>query len=365
MEAQHLRFNYDADLDTLHLPQRTQQFMSVRIGGDGSLFRTMRQKIGDLSGQVVSQFIMAGCNQFESGLSEMGESDWPITWIQGDACHTGQAYASQIATISGVNLEPIHLDGELVGYRYEDDYARFCRLSSLRPNDSSRSRSDQTFALFERMEQALECADMKFTDTVRTWLYLDRLLEWYDEFNEVRTHFFEKHGVFDRMVPASTGIGAANPWRTALLADLLAVVPKGDACLVEPVESPMQCSAMDYKSSFSRAVEIAFPTHRELLISGTASIDADGLSAHLGDAASQIDYTMEVVHAILESREMDWNNLSRGIAYFKNREDVILWEDWMAKNRLPRFSLAISHADVCRHDLLFEIELDACKLENN
>ncbi len=364
MEPQHHRFSYDADLDTLSLPQRTQKCLSVRIGGDGSLFRTMRQKIGDLSGQVVSQFIMAGCNQFKSGLAEMGDSDWPITWIQGDACRSGQAYSSQIATISGVKLEPIHLEGELVGYQYEDDFARFCRLSSLKPPDPNLSRADQTYALFERMEQALECADMKFTDTIRTWLYLDCLLDWYDEFNAVRTHFFEKHGVFDQMVPASTGIGAANPWGTALLADLLAVVSKADDCRIEPVESPMQCSAMDYRSSFSRAVEIAFPSHRELLISGTASIGADGRSVHLDDAAAQIDYTMKVVDAILKSRGMGWENLSRGIAYFKNPEDVILWEDWMAKNRLPRFSLAISHADVCRDDLLFEIELDAYKIAN-
>ncbi len=63
MNPRHSRYNYDADLDTLSLPQRTQQFLSVRIGGDGSLFRTMRQKIGDLNSQVVSQFIMAGCGQ--------------------------------------------------------------------------------------------------------------------------------------------------------------------------------------------------------------------------------------------------------------------------------------------------------------
>jgi enamine deaminase RidA (YjgF/YER057c/UK114 family) len=364
MRSEHSRYNYDVELDTMRLPQRTQQCMSVRIGGDGSLFRTMGQKIADLEGQVISQFIMAGCSHFKSGTSEMGHYDWPITWIQGDACRSGEVYSSQITTMAGVDLKPIILDGALVGYHYEDECARFCRLSGLRPPDSTLSRAEQTRALFERMEAALACADMMFTDTVRTWLYLDGLLEWYGEFNKVRTHFFEKHGVFDHMVPASTGIGAANPWGTALLADLLAVVPKGDACRVEAVASPMQCPALDYKSSFSRAVELSFPRHRELLISGTASIDASGKSVHLEDPARQIDYTMKVVEAILESRGMDWQHLARGIAYFKSSDDVILWEDWAAANRLPRFPLAISHADVCRDELLFEIEVDAIKLND-
>jgi enamine deaminase RidA (YjgF/YER057c/UK114 family) len=362
MNPEHVRYNVDVDLDTLRLPHRTQQCLSARVGGDGSLFSTMRQKIAGLEGQIISQFIMAGCSHFETGMREMGDCDWPITWIQGDACRSGQVYSSQITTISGVDLQPIFHDGTLVGYHYEDECARFCRLSGLRPPDSSLSRKEQTRALFEHMEAALACADMTFTDTVRTWLYLDRLLEWYDEFNEVRTHFFEHHGVFDQMVPASTGIGAANPWGTALLADLLAVVPKGDTCRVEAVISPMQCPALDYKSSFSRAIELSFPSHRELLISGTASIDAAGKSVHPGNPAKQIDHTMQVVEAILKSRGMDWQHLSRGIAYFKSREDVILWEDWAAAHRLPRFSLAISHADVCRNDLLFEIELDAVDL---
>lgn len=363
METECSRYYSDADVFTLKLPHRTQQCLSVRVGGDGSLFETMRQKIADLDGSVLSQFVMAGCRHFRLGMSEMGDVDWPLTWIQGDACQSGQAYSSQITAISGVELTPIRLDGLPVGYQYEDESARFCRFSGLRPENTAGTRAEQARSLLERMAAALEVADMRFTDTVRTWLYLDRLLEWYDEFNDVRTSFFEEQGVFDKMVPASTGIGAANPWGAAVLGDLLAVVPKNSDCRIEAVASPLQCPAPDYKSSFSRAVELSFPAHRQLIVSGTASIDSDGRSAHVGDTAAQIELTMQVVREILTSRGMDWNDLARGIAYFKNREDLILWEDWSARNGLPRFSLAISHADICRHDLLFEIELDAVSVK--
>ncbi len=356
------RYYADSDYYTLALPQWTQHCLSVRAGGDGSLFETMRQEIDNLGGKVLSQFVLAGKQHYEQGLAQMGNVSWPLTWIQGDACRSGQIYSSQILSISGVALTPLVLEGETVGYSYEDAYARFCQISSLKPADPTASRAEQTRSLFERMEAALAQAGIAFTDTVRTWLYLDKLLEWYGIFNEVRTRFFDERGVFDGMVPASTGIGAANPWGTALLADLLAVKPKGATCRVEPVASPMQCPALDYKSSFSRAVELSFPTHRQLLVSGTASIDTDGNSIYQGDCALQIELTMQVVAHILKSRGMDWCDLSRGIAYFKDRADVALWDSWALRNNLPRFPVAISHADVCREELLFEIEVDAIQL---
>jgi len=365
MQTEIRKYYSDCDYSTLRLPSRSEHWLSVRSGGEGgSLFETMKRKIIDLEGAPISHFVMAGCQHYELGIKAMGTIDWPLTWIQGDACQKGLVYSSQIASISGTDLAPIHLEGELVGYQYEDEYARFCRLCSVKPEDTSASREEQSNSVFERMNAALGEAGMKFTDTVRTWLYLDQLLDWYDEFNEVRTRFFEKHAVFDHMVPASTGIGATNPWGAALLADLLAVVPKSDACRVEPVPSPLQCPALDYKSSFNRAVEISFPGYRQLLVSGTASIDENGQSAHLDNAKAQIDLTMRVIKEILKSRGMDWKNLTRGIAYFKNRADEILWEDWCAANDMPRFSLAFSHADVCRDDLLFEIEVDAVEKHN-
>lgn len=118
---------------------------------------------------------------------------------------------------------------------------------------------------------------------------------------------------------------------------------------------------MHYKSSFSRAVEMEFLTHRVLFISGTASIDKDGKSAHSGDAARQIDLTMRVVEALLRSRRMTWNDLFRGIAYFKNMADRPLCDRYRREHGIPAFSLAAAHRDICRSELLFEIELDAVK----
>ena len=54
--------------------------------------------------------------------------------------------------------------------------------------------------MFEKMEALLKQADMEFTDIARTWIYLNDLLEWYDEFNVVRTQFFRERGTFEDLV---------------------------------------------------------------------------------------------------------------------------------------------------------------------
>ena len=137
---------------------------------------------------------------------------------------------------------------------------------------------------------------------------------------------------------------------------------KTDQVKIQAVNSPLQNPALDYKSSFSRAVELKFPTHRNLLISGTASIDPVGKTAHPDNPEKQIRLTMEVVKAILESRNMDWGDLFRGIAYFKDMNYLPIYCRVAEELGIPRFPLAVSHADVCRDDLLFEIEVDAVKI---
>ena len=209
------------------------------------------------------------------------------------------------------------------------------------------------------MEKALSLVDMDFSNIIRTWIYLDKLLDWYDEFNIVRTKFFKDRNVFGTMVPASTGIGVSNHLGSALVTDVLAVKPKTDKMKIFAVPSPMQCPALDYKSSFSRAVEMQIPGRRQLFISGTASIEQGGATAHVGNAVKQIKLTMEVVKAILESRNMSWENTTRAIAYFKNINDIPLFYQYCENNNLPPMPIAISHSDICRDDLLFEIEFDA------
>jgi enamine deaminase RidA (YjgF/YER057c/UK114 family) len=104
---------------------------------------------------------------------------------------------------------------------------------------------------------------------------------------------------------------------------------------------------------------VAFPDHRLLTISGTASIAPGGKSMFADDAVKQIHLTLDVVHAILRSRRMDWEDTTRAVGYFRDIRDLPAFEACCRKRNIPRLPLAPAHATVCRADLLFEIELDA------
>ncbi len=272
----------------------------------------------------------------------------------------GQTFScAQMTSIDAGNLAWIERGGLKKAFTYEDDYAQYCRIIGIAPENPVRSRSEQCADVFSRLEEILDSCGFAFTDTARTWFYLDKLLDWYAEFNSVRTDFFIRKGVFDKLVPASTGIGIGNLSGGALSADLYAVKPKNTKCTVRPVSSPLQGEAGSYKSSFSRAVEIQTPEEKRLLLSGTASIDKAGRSIYVGDGKGQIAETMRVVSALLESRGMPWSSVSRAIAYFIDKDDIPIFQTHCLSMGIRGLPCAYALTDICRADLSFEIELDA------
>lgn len=308
---------------------------------------------------VAAQLVFGGCAFKDKALAAMGGARWPVMWVQGDSCSGMHVAGTQALLMNGVDVRRLESGGRIVGTCWSNDDADYCCLAGILPDDATASRTVQTRQVFEAIDDRLGEAGMNFRHVVRTWLFLDHLLDWYGDFNTVRTEFFRKHGVFDHLVPASTGIGAANPEGAALVAGAFAVRPKHAGVSIQAVPSPLQCPALDYRSSFSRAVEIGYAGHRQLIVSGTASIAPNGSSEHLGDVPAQIDLTMRVVQAILESRGMGWDNAVRAVAYFQNIEDAPLLDAYCRSHGIRDLPIVSAHATVCRSDLLFEIEVDA------
>jgi enamine deaminase RidA (YjgF/YER057c/UK114 family) len=331
--------------------------------GPYQMFETLARFVQENDAQIVSQDVFGCCELHGEGLRALehacGRIEWPVTWIEGDGPAQKALTGTQVYAISGASVKPIQLGERTVGVTFEDEDARYCLLGDLRAADIVSSRPQQARETFEQMEAALAYAGMDFSNVVRTWLYIDKILSWYDEFNKVRTNFFTERRVFDGIVPASTGIGAGNCAGVALVGEVFALRAKKQNIEVCTVPSPLQCPAPEYNSSFSRAVEVALPDHRRLYVSGTASIEPSGKTAHIGDPAKQISLTMDVVAAILQSRRMTWADVSRAIAYFRDIKDVPLFDEYCKKNRLPALPVATAHGDICRNDLLFEIEVDA------
>jgi enamine deaminase RidA (YjgF/YER057c/UK114 family) len=284
----------------------------------------------------------------------------PIGWVEN--ARTDNLCGLHLWLVSGAPIRRLHANGRCVGTAWEDADARYCRIVGLTPSDVAADRDEQTRLILREMGVILVDEGMTFANVIRTWFYNDDILDWYDRFNAARNAFFEEHAVFDGVVPASTGVGGRNALAAALVTGLVAVEPKGNGTQARIVTSPLQSSALDYGSSFSRAVELEFADHRRLYVSGTASIDKAGATVFLGNCRAQVSLTMEVVQAILRSRDMSWGDVTRSLAYFKAAGDAPLFEAHRREHALPRFPAIVVENDICRDDLLFEIEVDALKV---
>ncbi len=286
-------------------------------------------------------------------------TDVPQLWLCGGAGELPPVY--QRLVVSGAAPRLITRNGCSVGVRYEDEHAEYCLLTGVLPHDPSASRTDQTTSVYEGIEDALRDAGMTFANVARTWLYLDKILEWYDPFNRARDAFFHARNVYAGLVPASTGIGSANLYGSAITACAIALRPKSGRVTIRAVDSPLQCPALHYRSSFSRAVEIGTPEYRTLMVSGTASIKPGGETAFVNDPEKQLALTMEVVEAILTSRGMGWGDAVRAVMYLKKASYLSLWQAWLKDRKLESMPVITVEADICRDDLLVEFEVDAVR----
>ena len=289
----------------------------------------------------------------------LGETEWPMLWIEGAGCHCAPLAGAQAFALAGGEIERVIVGGRAVASRYRLGRAELCWVGESLPNDPGASPGAQTTQAFRALEKTLLASGFGLRDLVRTWCYNHDLLAWYPEFNHARTGLYREIDFRLGATPASTGVSAANRAGAALVLAGLAVRPLSGGPVARPLASPLQCPAPDYGSSFSRAVELDLGATRRVIISGTASIEPGGATAWRGEAWNQIDLSLRVVEAILRSRGMGWSDATRGIAYFKSRELAPAFDLWCERQGWRNPPVVRLHCDICRDDLLFELELDA------
>ena len=122
--------------------------------------------------------------------------------------------------------------------------------------------------------------------------------------------------------------------------------------------------AYDYQkpSSFSRGMRIDLGNVVILLISGTASIDENGVSVHIGDFAAQLRRTFDNITGLLKSEGATWHDIVRTTCYLRdidrdydafNEERTKFFKE-QGLDPLPASTGIQAH--LCRPDLLIEIE---------
>jgi len=313
--------------------------LEERIFSTPQVVETLRkvraQVYGDLDDGVAPSFLVA-----TEGLSG------PLAGVQ---VH---------AVSSDGKPEAIDLDGIRCGRILRMPGRAYLALSYISDQQNDEATA-QAQVMMEKAEAVLKKLGADFLSVPRTWMWLKDILSWYDEFNRVRTTFFIERGLIGdgtrQSMPASTGIGLGPANGAHCAMDLMAVLEPTD-CTEYLQITGKQHSALDYGSAFSRAARSLMPAGPAIFVSGTASIDAEGATTHIGDAQGQIDATIENVLAVLNEMQCTAKDIVQVIAYCKTIEVEKIFNT--CKKRLDWPWLTVI-CDICRDDLLFEIEATA------
>ena len=143
--------------------------------------------------------------------------------------------------------------------------------------------------------------------------------------------------------------------------DLLALDPAGRSAAKATAihRSPRQDSSFNYGSAFSRGMVLEIEGRKTVHISGTASINPAGQSVHVGNAELQSFETLMCIASILEEQGGGLSHITSATLFCK---DHAAWEAWQRVSillQIPDFPKVCVQADVCRHDLLVEMEVVA------
>ncbi|MFY9748046.1 MAG: Rid family hydrolase [Acidobacteriaceae bacterium] len=148
---------------------------------------------------------------------------------------------------------------------------------------------------------------------------------------------------------------------TKEILETLAQAPVKKRAITDPL---MLNEAWSYAkpSSFSRGMRIDLNGLTILLISGTASIDENGKSVHIGDLRAQARRTFSNITGLLASEGCTWHDVVRTSCYLRdidrdyeafNEERTAFYRE-QGLDPLPA-STGIE-AKLCRPELLVEIE---------
>ncbi len=270
----------------------------------------------------------------------------------------------QVHAISNLQPEVVKLDGIPRGRILQTNGCKYLTLSSVSA-PQYKDAVEQAQAMMEKTESVLKQYGADFLSVPRTWMWLKDILSWYDEFNQVRTQFFTERRLIGegtrRSMPASTGIGLGTADGSHCALDLTAVLePKNSIHFLQAI-GKQQC-ALEYGSAFSRASSAITPAGQTVFVSGTASIDADGATTNIGDASGQIATTIGNVRAALADMNCKDEDVVQVIAYCKTTEVEKIFNTSKGALNWPWVTAV---CDICRPDLLFEIEATAMPKHEN
>jgi len=235
---------------------------------------------------------------------------------------------------------------------------------------------------FNLLDSALREVGFDFSHIVRQWNYIegitlsdtvnDRPLQNYQEFNDLRSLYYEKSN-FINGYPSATGIGTANG---GCMIEVIALKEK-KTMNVKPVNNSLQVDAHSYSSNvlagaegmkefstpkFERGKYMQIGDDCFLFISGTASILGEQ-TVFPEDAVSQTITTLKIIDSLISFNNLNNNKICLNSqptpvnyrVYLKNEADYTAVKSLCDAYFGMKNSIFVK-ADICRSKLLVEIE---------
>lgn len=263
---------------------------------------------------------------------------------------------------SSAATEVWEIDDELVSHGVEGE-CHWRRSNSLQ--FSSVSQADTTGENLEKATYQCYSALLKFIkssphpELVRFWNYVPNInhgagdAENYKRFCTGRLRAFSEQGFNDSDFPAASAVGHYQQGLT--------VCAFSAARSTTHHANPRQVDAFKYpreygpsSPSFARASTIELNDNRLCFISGTASILGHS-SVHRGDLRLQLYTTNDNILYLLKETGFKRQHIQTLRVYLRHQEDEQQCKQIVQELFLDA-TIILLHADICRSDLLMEIE---------
>lgn len=264
-------------------------------------------------------------------------------------------------------------EGDILSYRTESGFSyvviendawRFLFAGGFQGDVIGSSIDEQSREVFKQIEQLLLKEDFPINSIVRQWNYIEGITDFegvnqhYQSFNNARAAFYKKTD-WPKGYPAATGIGANLG---GVLIDLDAILLKRKEDSITPIDNKLQIAAHAYSEEvlkkacdgketpkFERAKSLNVEGNRLIYVSGTAAIRGEN-SLKGVDVVKQLEITMENIQELIDNSRITILRV-----YLKYKEDYSEIEA-LLKEKLPEIPVSYMWADVCRDELLIEIE---------
>lgn len=222
-------------------------------------------------------------------------------------------------------------------------------------------------ALLDQLHKA------RYPHLVRIWNFIPGIndgagdAETYLRFNVGRAKAFDERNIPAEVYPAATAVGSAS-------GAPLTVIILASRCPPLPIENPRQISAYRYprqygprSPSFARATALPEHAAARLFISGTASIV--GHQSQHGEIKRQLSETLNNLDQLLTNTltclpSLQCTAQASWRVYLRNPADLPVVEPEVTNRLGNRSSVLFLQADLCRRELLVEIE-GVCELTSS